>query len=577
MAAFSINTIFGAVDKFSAPVQRMGASMVAFESGITSRFAKVQTGFGSFQKKMSGIQDGIFNLKGMLVGLGVYEFGKKIVEGAMAVAESGEKIALTSKRLGISAQTFKELKYAADLKGIDVDSLTSGLDKLNKNVGGLKLGIGPLNMLLKKTDPGLRNQLRTAKDTGQAFEIVAQAMDRIKDPTKRAVLATAAFGKGGMPMINMMNDGVEGLEKLRKEASKYGSAITNEAVEKQEKFIESYKRMNYAISGIKTMLMKEAIPVIQAYMETVSEWIASHRELIKTKVHDFIEKIKNTGKALLPILKFIVNHIDTIIKAILLLVATNLLLKGVSIAFKGIQLAIMAANFATGIFMVTQKALPVALGANSAALTGYNIATKAVTIGQWLFNAALWACPITWIVMGIIAAVAAIVLMIVYWDKVKKKVDEFSNSAIWQILSFVFPIMKVVELISFMQDRWKAIKKAFSDGGILNGLKVVGRALLSFILKPLEVILAAVGKIPGMGFAAKGSMAIANFRQDLDKGLVEEKKPVNTLAATTQTQNNRYEEIKKNQIDIQLTNKTDKDAILKRNLAMIPITTSSVK
>lgn len=42
-----------------------------------------------------------------------------------------------------------------------------------------------------------------------------------------------------------------------------------------------------------------------------------------------------------------------------------------------------------------------------------------VTAAQWLFNASLWASPITWIVLGIIALIAIIVVLVANWDKVK--------------------------------------------------------------------------------------------------------------------------------------------------------------
>ena len=44
-----------------------------------------------------------------------------------------------------------------------------------------------------------------------------------------------------------------------------------------------------------------------------------------------------------------------------------------------------------------------------------------VTAAQWLFNASLWASPITWIVLGIVALIAVIVLLVKNWDWVKEK------------------------------------------------------------------------------------------------------------------------------------------------------------
>jgi phage-related protein len=46
------------------------------------------------------------------------------------------------------------------------------------------------------------------------------------------------------------------------------------------------------------------------------------------------------------------------------------------------------------------------------------IAIGIITIAQWLWNAALMASPITWIILGIVALIAAIVLLVVHWDTV---------------------------------------------------------------------------------------------------------------------------------------------------------------
>src|SRR5574344_1769763 len=52
----------------------------------------------------------------------------------------------------------------------------------------------------------------------------------------------------------------------------------------------------------------------------------------------------------------------------------------------------------------------------------------AVTKAVWLFNASLLANPITWIILGIVALIAIIVLLIKYWDQVSSAVGSaFSN------------------------------------------------------------------------------------------------------------------------------------------------------
>lgn len=72
-------------------------------------------------------------------------------------------------------------------------------------------------------------------------------------------------------------------------------------------------------------------------------------------------------------------------------------IKPLAMTLGGLAVAIIAVNLATKAWMATERAF--------AAVKG--IATAA----QWLFNAALWASPITWIVIGILALIAVIVLI----------------------------------------------------------------------------------------------------------------------------------------------------------------------
>ncbi|MBF4296846.1 phage tail tape measure protein, partial [Vibrio anguillarum] len=47
------------------------------------------------------------------------------------------------------------------------------------------------------------------------------------------------------------------------------------------------------------------------------------------------------------------------------------------------------------------------------------ISTLAMTAATWLMNTAMWANPITWVIAGIIALVAAVGAMIYWWDDLK--------------------------------------------------------------------------------------------------------------------------------------------------------------
>lgn len=67
-------------------------------------------------------------------------------------------------------------------------------------------------------------------------------------------------------------------------------------------------------------------------------------------------------------------------------------------------------------------AVTVAIGVLAAALGGLAIAWGVYTVAQWAANSAILANPITWIIMGVIAAIAAVIVaigfVVEYWDQI---------------------------------------------------------------------------------------------------------------------------------------------------------------
>lgn len=249
------------------------------------------------------------------------------------------------------------------------------------------------------------------------------------------------------------------------------------------------------------------------------------------------------------------------------------------VAYKAITLAItavtIAKNVALGVSIAMHGGLTMALRGNAIALGTFKVVSAIATAAQWVFNAALYACPLVWIVAAIMAVIGAIVLLVKYWDKVKAKMDEWSNSAIWQILSLFNPIMKIVELIGFLQDRWDGIKRAFTEGGFLEGIKAFGKSIMSFIMKPFEVILGWIAKITGWEWAENATKGVQMMRGYLDEGLVSNEKPVNKDAAVLESKKTIESNSNQNlKIDI---NDPNNRANVSGSLTAIPVMVNSTR
>lgn len=140
--------------------------------------------------------------------------------------------------------------------------------------------------------------------------------------------------------------------------------------------------------------------------------------------------------------------------------------------FLAVRGAILSARAGMLLFTTATKAGAVASKAAA-------IGTKIWTAAQWAFSAALWANPITWVVAGIIALIAAGVLLWKYWDEVTAFFlkawewikEAFSNfdplgwiseklNALWEWLNGFSLFQSGVELLKTLTDGIVSMAKA---------------------------------------------------------------------------------------------------------------------
>lgn len=438
----SVNTQFTAVDRMTAPIKRMTTAVKGFSATAVASFAKVERGARRLARNSQNLSNKLFNLRNAAGVLAAGFIVKKTYDMANGVAEMGDEAAKTSRRLGLTAEALQELKFAADRQGVSGEETIKSFEKLSKNVGDLKANTGSLFTILKKTNPQLLKQLQAANTNEEAFNLITNAVNKLPNQLEKASLAQAAFGRSGLKMLTVMENGTEGIVKLREEARKYGGVISNEAAADAEAFIDAQTNLKFALGGMVNTLGVALMPKIKELSERLTTWIGNNKELIKTKVAAFANKI---GKAI----EFMVKHGSKLITALKILIGL----------FVGLKVVTVGSKVAT----VGSK---VAMLAMQAATISYNIATKTfsaitktATAIQWAWNAAMSANPVVWIVAGVLLLIAAIAALIYYWEDIVKWVKE-SDHWFAKIIRFALkPIMwlfrKIGDIISWLIEKWR--------------------------------------------------------------------------------------------------------------------------
>lgn len=131
--------------------------------------------------------------------------------------------------------------------------------------------------------------------------------------------------------------------------------------------------------------------------------------------------------------------------------------------------------------------------------------TKAVTVAQWAWNAALSANPIGLVIAAIAVLIGLIVVAI-------NKFDSWGST----MLLLLGPIGMVVSAVMMIKRHWDSIVDAFQSDGIIGGLKRIGLVLLDVLMHPLQRILGWVAELTGWDWAKNAAGSVEEFRKNMN-------------------------------------------------------------
>lgn len=332
MPDFAVRTIIGAVDKFSTILGHMGVNMGKFGEKAHGAFALAERGASIFKSVLGA----------NLVSGAIQRIGHAIEDLPNLVtdfAERGEQIGRTAQMLGITADAYQRLAYAAKLTDTPTEAFDMSMRKLNLAIGQGERGMGPLIKQMYRLNAPLAAQLRTVRNADEAFMDVADAVSKTTDVQRRAAIVTAAFGKAGQQMLPMLLKGREGLMELRKAAL---DVIPDDALHAADRFNVGMKILKANVQSVKDQVLGFVVKAVTPYLEKAIIWLQANREIIATKIENFITRFANSLRDAKPYLLFLWNAASWLIKNWPLLIV-------VYGAWTAAQLALDAAMLASGI------------------------------------------------------------------------------------------------------------------------------------------------------------------------------------------------------------------------------------
>lgn len=457
---FSVEAVFKAVDRITAPVSRMQNRVGKFTRAMERGLRKVNRVLGKLTRGLAKGARSALKFGGASVVAGI----TAVTFALNRVADSADALAKQSRRLQFPIEELQEWKFVAEQSGVSTELLDKSFGAFTKRLGEAKGGIGPLVSGLKKINPQLLRQLTATTSVADAFAIYIDAIRNAKTATEKAALANAAFSRSGLELVNIADNSSDAIKALRKEQRENG-VITLKQAEAAEAYNDAVNSLKRSLGGLLQDVLLPMLPTITKTVREWREWITVNKAAIKTGIVKFVEKLKQKFSDFIVTVREFNKEFNLVER------------------FKeGVETLRRFTSFLerNGVTILKVTAAIVALS--------LILKTFAVVLG--VVNLVMAANPIVLIVLGVLLLVAAFTALVVWIDGVVVGFEKM-NPILRLVLA---PLELIIRAIKFIKD---------NIGSILNPAGALREALFEdsengkgktgLTLKPAGSILGSAG------------------------------------------------------------------------------------
>ena len=269
--ASNIEIRIGAIDSASAVIRSVSASVSKFATSTGVAF--------------KSIGSSVSRIGGAIAGVGASIAGP-LSAAVVSFAAAGDVLDKMSKRTGVAVESLSELAFAAEQSGSSIDGVERGIRGMQKAL--LNAEMGSKDVVDAFAAIGVQVESLAGMKPEDQFTVLADALAKIDDPSKKAALSMKVFGRAGSELIPMFNESSRGIANLRQEARELGRQMTTEDSVAAAEFTDAWNRVKSSLSGVKNQIGAALAPALTGIVTRVSgiisgiaHWINSNRRLVQ--------------------------------------------------------------------------------------------------------------------------------------------------------------------------------------------------------------------------------------------------------------------------------------------------------
>jgi lambda family phage tail tape measure protein len=261
-------------EKGERSLKKIEAAATPASSGLkllssAANDAKFQLQAATDRLGMLGSILGKLGPAGLIAGAGLAAVGVGITAMVLPVANTADELANLAQKTGVSVEALSALTYVAQMSDTDLQGLVKGLQRLSVAMFDTQVQGEESSAALKALGVSAVDASGQIRPTEQVLLDLADKFADMPDGADKAALAIKLFGKEGMSLIPLLNQGRAGITALMEEAERFGLVINSQTAQAAELLNDNLDRLRAMLEGVQRQIGAAVIPVLADFTEQV--------------------------------------------------------------------------------------------------------------------------------------------------------------------------------------------------------------------------------------------------------------------------------------------------------------------
>lgn len=243
---------------------------------IADLILRIKADSSDIQQDLRGAESRISaftsTVKKLFAGIGVALLARQLKNAIQGAIDLADQMGKTAQRIGVAVETLSDLSYSAKLADLSFENLQVGLRYLSRNMLDFIQGTGEAKDIIEALGIQVTDAQGRLRSVGDVLLDIADKFAAMPDGVAKTAAAMRLFGRGGVEMITLLNQGSAALREQAEEHRRLGGTIDATTAKAAERFNDNITRIRTGLNALIIALARDLLPALVNVTNAIIEF-----------------------------------------------------------------------------------------------------------------------------------------------------------------------------------------------------------------------------------------------------------------------------------------------------------------